>query len=180
MTFTPDTAIAFSAAFVALLSLFVSIWQLKVQRRFNRNALRPLPWFYIQNGDDEFYVDLYNDGPGPLIIASTSFELNGKTHPHLHCLLPDYGGSEYKVLSPGKIIGAGKEVRLWYQPFASPSAETEEQIEAEGQIEIQEQIVELKEYLSSVNAIINYQDVYDDVYTHKRSFDFLKQMKCSD
>jgi hypothetical protein len=65
MTFTPETVIAFSATFVALLSLFISFWQLKGQRRLNRNAFRPLPWFYIRNGDDEFFVDLYNDGPGP-------------------------------------------------------------------------------------------------------------------
>jgi hypothetical protein len=180
MAITPDTIVAFSAAFVALLSLGVSFWQLYEQRIFNRKTLRPLPWFFIRNGEDEFFVDIRNDGPGPMIVVSTRFELDGKSHPHLHCVLPSEGERHYSVLSPGKIIGAGKDARLWHQlPFASTTEDPEEYNE-----ELQQYLAiaaTLKECVPRVNATIEYTDVYGHKYPpHKRSFGFLRKMECED
>ncbi|HTR28163.1 MAG TPA: hypothetical protein VMH27_02775 [Puia sp.] len=170
MKLTPDSEIALSASFIAMLSLGVSFWQLKMQRRFNRNSLRPLPWFYIRNGEDEFSVDLYNDGTGPMIIDNTHFELDGRTHTHLHCLLPKLEeGWNFTVLSHDKIIGAGKEVRIWEQTFTEPTEETFRRA------------AELKETLCRVKATIVYKDVYNHKYPpHERDFSFLKKMYCND
>ena len=194
MKLSSDNIIAICAAFVAVLSLYISIRQMKVSIRqmmeqslYNQNALRPLPWFYIHNGEDDFYVKLYNDGPGPMIVVSTLFELEGKQHPYLHCVLPRYAGQKYAVLSPGKIIGAGREVRIWYQPFfGSPNDDDRTAAEPDDQSEytskqldeLKAQVNDMKRHLSRVIATVVYKDVYNNQFTHHREFDFLTKMDC--
>ena len=161
--FSVEGIVAVCATFIALLSLAVSYWQLKIQRTFNRNMLKPLPWFFINLGDSEFFVDFYNAGLGPLIIVSTLFEREKKSKRHLESLLKNVPGHAYKLLSPGKVIAAGETVRIWEKKFDADDPDTDEGVER------------LKEIFYLIRATIRYKDVYDFEYpAFQRSFDFMK------
>jgi len=159
--FSAEGITAICATFIALLSLLVSYWQLSIQQRFNRNQLKPLPWFFINLGTaNEFSVDFYNGGQGPLIIVSTLFERAGSKKQHLESLLYKVPEHDYILLSPGKIIAAGEMVRIWSKKFIEDDAHTDSDMER------------LKDIFYTIKATITYKDVYDKIYApFERKFD---------
>jgi hypothetical protein len=76
----PNTANAFgavasaAAAFLALavsaISLVVSLWSLRVQRRHDVLSVRPLPEVTVADYEDSLRVKIRNNGSGPMIIQS--------------------------------------------------------------------------------------------------------------
>ena len=65
-----DLIVAYSAIFIALASLFVTIWQGIITRKHNRLSVKPLPDIHTQNFENKIAVLLENNGTGPLIIKS--------------------------------------------------------------------------------------------------------------
>lgn len=70
---------SFIAIFIAIIALFISIWQGFEQRKHNRYSVRPLLTFdsYVSNKTRSIRIS--NDGLGPAIIKEFKVKIDGET-----------------------------------------------------------------------------------------------------
>ena len=145
---------AICAGTVTLLALLVSYWTLKNQSSYNRYELTPLPWFFTEYGKDIMYINLENNGLGPLIIKRTDFIKGNQTHKILaHCFSDKSGFSEYYTfMRKDKPIKANDSFRIWQFTLDDDTDVAEKQRQ------------EILDILKGIRAEIHYTDVYGRTY----------------
>jgi|HubBroStandDraft_1064217.scaffolds.fasta_scaffold02314_8 hypothetical protein len=65
-----SASVALLALFVSVVSVAISLWTLRVQRRHNILSVRPLPEITHVDYEDSLCVKIRNNGSGPMIIKS--------------------------------------------------------------------------------------------------------------
>ncbi len=82
MVLSPETVIAICAVGIALLALFVSIWQGAVSRRHSRLSVKPhlrIDWTIDgESPQERVIVVLSNSGLGPAVIGGFTWVLDGE------------------------------------------------------------------------------------------------------
>ena len=106
----------YAVVFIAVLALFVSIWQVRVGHRHNQLSVKPYLDFHIDQSDSSLLVSFSNEGFGPAIIKELTFEYEGVTYPRLETYLKATGELDnvrhmYNY-SPNTIVASGSEKLL--------------------------------------------------------------------
>lgn len=119
-----DRLLAFSAVFLSLAALVVSVLQTQILRDQQRSSVWPHLQVYAQVDEPELAYQLVNNGVGPAIVESFAIEWEGETYagmePVLRELMARAGGPDslgdfgwyYTEVLPGEVIPAGGSVRL--------------------------------------------------------------------
>ncbi len=81
----------YAVVFIAVLALFVSIWQVRVGHRHNQLSVKPYLDFHIDQSDSTLHVSFSNEGFGPAILKELTFEYEGVTYPRLETYLKATG-----------------------------------------------------------------------------------------
>lgn len=131
---------SFCAIFVAVVALFVAIYQAKVTRDHQEISVWPYLDIYgtsvAKINDKDFPLAMYirNEGIGPAMIKRFEITYKGKKHPHLGSVFkelfpeePAYSSdkSAFKVILPGKemlLIAAAvdqKKIELFHKQLRS-------------------------------------------------------------
>lgn len=63
---------AFLALFVSAISVWISIWSARTQRKHNELSLRPLAEVLVADFENSLRVKLQNNGTGPMIITAVT------------------------------------------------------------------------------------------------------------
>ena len=71
-----ETIIALSAVAISLISLFVAIKALKMQRKHNKLSVKPIAHFSKGDYENQIFVKVKNYGLGPLIITEFNVTKN--------------------------------------------------------------------------------------------------------
>lgn len=86
-----EKASHYAVVFIAVLALFVSIWQVRVGHRHNQLSVKPYLDFHIDQSDSSLLVSFSNEGFGPAILKELTFEYEGVTYPRLDTYLKSTG-----------------------------------------------------------------------------------------
>ena len=109
-----SAAAAFLALLVSAISVGISVWAVRSERRHNALSVRPLAEVTVADYDDCLRVKLRNHGVGPMLIAAVTVS-DGK---NAHCSLIEWmpqlprdrpwnnfaGNTAGRALSPGSEI----------------------------------------------------------------------------
>ena len=167
-----ELIISFSSVSIALMALFVSIWQSIETREHNKNSLKPYltaaPLLNGIKGENGVYI--INDGVGPAYIKSAHLTVEGQEFDLSRNIWPDvykhiglkklcYSESWFKK---GSALRAGEAMRL-LAPSASPIA-SDCPIEFIKLISVKELVLQ-----------IEYQSVYEDDFIFDQSIGLDRQ-----
>jgi len=101
---------------VALLALFVSIWQIRVTHEHNQLTVQPYLDYHIEQTDSTLAVEFSNEGFGPAIIKSITYESGGKTYTSLETYLNESGEVKNRIgsyqYSENTIVARGQRKLL--------------------------------------------------------------------
>lgn len=67
-----SAAAAFLALFLSAISVWISVWSTRAQRRHNELSVRPLAEVTLADYEDSLRVKLRNNGTGPMIVSSVT------------------------------------------------------------------------------------------------------------
>lgn len=81
----------YAVILIALIALFVSIWQIKIAQNHNKLSVKPYLDYHLIQIDSALTVSISNHGFGPAVIKNISFEHNGTTYSSLENFLKDSG-----------------------------------------------------------------------------------------
>lgn len=106
----------YAVVFIAVLALFVSIWQVRVGHRHNQLSVKPYLDFHIDQSDSILHVSFSNEGFGPAILKELTFEYEGVVYPRLETYLKATGEIKNVQLmynySRNTVIASGSEKLL--------------------------------------------------------------------
>jgi hypothetical protein len=95
-----SAAAAFLALLVSAISVGISVWAVRSERRHNAPSVRPLAEVTVADYDDCLRVKLRNHGTGPMLIAAVTVSNGKNTHPSLVEWMPQLPGDrpwDFKV-----------------------------------------------------------------------------------
>ena len=67
-----SAAAAFLALFVSTLSVWISVWSARTQRKHNELSVRPLAEVTVADYENSLRVKLRNNGTGPMIVTAVT------------------------------------------------------------------------------------------------------------
>jgi hypothetical protein len=98
---------------IALLALFVSIWQGRILQRHNKLSVKPYLTAEMDQQDSTLTVFILNEGFGPAIIQDAKFSFKNKTYDSLESLLIGSGEKQNRIgswsIGKGTIIAASSK-----------------------------------------------------------------------
>lgn len=113
---TLEKASHYAVIFIAVLALFVSIWQVRVGHRHNQLSVKPYLDFHLDQSHSMLLVTFSNEGFGPAILKKLEFEYEGEVYPTLEkCLVAtgEIDNVKYRYnYSKNSIIASGTEKLL--------------------------------------------------------------------
>ena len=119
-----DRLLAFSAVFLSLAALVVSIFQTAILREQQRASVWPHLQLYRANVDSNYTLKLVNNGVGPAVIRTFSVRSQGEHFDQVSTLsrrvIRDLGawdslgrfGWYYSDIDAGEVVQAGQEIDL--------------------------------------------------------------------
>jgi hypothetical protein len=84
-----SAAAAFLALLVSAVSVGISVWAVRSERRHNELSVRPLAEITVADYENSIRVKLRNHGIGPLIITAVTVTDGSSTRPTLLDWMPD-------------------------------------------------------------------------------------------
>lgn len=63
---------AFLALFISCVSVWISVWSARIQRKHNELSVRPLAEVTVADYEDSLRVKLRNNGSGPMIVLAVT------------------------------------------------------------------------------------------------------------
>lgn len=135
----------YAVILIALIALFVSIWQIKVSQNHNKLSVKPYLDYHLIQMDSTLTVSISNHGFGPAVIKKISFERGGITYSSLENFLQESGEVKNRLGS----YQYGKNSIL-------PAEQTKLLVKLKGT------------RLRNVQVFIEYETIYEE----KKSFNF--------
>lgn len=120
---------------ISLCALLATFFELYLQRKHNEKSLKPIPQIVLGDQGRHLFVQVQNNGVGPLIIEQLSFFKQGVEHPNLErCLTINpttYNhDTEVSVESP-KVIFPGSHLEIFGMMFEPHEESAQAQVRAE-------------------------------------------------
>jgi len=84
-----SAAAAFLALFISAISVWISVWSARTQRKHNQLSVRPLAEVTVADYEDSLRVKLRNNGTGPMIIVSVTISDGSSAKDCLIDWMPD-------------------------------------------------------------------------------------------
>jgi hypothetical protein len=111
-----SATVALLALIISVVSLYVAHTTLKHQRAHNVLSVRPLPMIAVGDYENNVFVKLRNDGPGPLIIQTLQVQAGAASKDSIIDWMPDLPvGVDWVTFVgpiPGRSISSGGELTL--------------------------------------------------------------------
>ncbi|WP_422473321.1 hypothetical protein [Endozoicomonas sp. ALB032] len=153
-----DLIVAISSAFIALIALFVAIWQGFVTRKHNRLSVRPRLQvnYMISRQGDTIGLNFKNSGTGPLIINSLKIIRDGKEY--------EFNDSSYKNLFSQMAINSFS-FNLISKGFVIPENETKWLISTNKHKESEFIFKTLEDSLNNFSLEVIYSSIYNEKFS---------------
>jgi hypothetical protein len=150
---TSSALLAFVAVIIAAISIIYTIRGLRLQRVHNRLSVVPVPFIALADYENLLRVKVRNDGIGPLIINSVTYERDGFANEYedLVSYMPSLPqGMSWSNFSSGYVrsVRPGDEIFM---------LELEGQSENENFAKFRD---ECRRRLSNITLTIEYTDIY--------------------
>lgn len=86
---SPEVVIALCALLISMVSIFLTIQTLKVQKQHNLKSVRPIGHITAGDYEDDIYISIVNNGIGPLIIKELKVSNSQLSSSSLIDIIPD-------------------------------------------------------------------------------------------
>ena len=83
-----SAAAAFLALFVSCVSVWISVWSARSQRRHNELSVRPLAEVTVADYENSLRIKLRNNGSGPMIVLAVTVSDGSSAHDSLIDWMP--------------------------------------------------------------------------------------------
>jgi len=119
---TPEIITVWASIIIALVALFVAVWQGYLMRKHNRLSLRPHLTFLhkLSDQDPRFFLEIQNNGVGPAEIRQFRVFLDSKPQEHFEpaswipmlSIIGLKGRTCGTSLDSGEFIAAGQKLQM--------------------------------------------------------------------
>ncbi|MFT5726213.1 MAG: hypothetical protein ACI8PB_000331 [Desulforhopalus sp.] len=159
--------IAAFAFLVSVISLYVSVRSMKIQRRHNVLSVRPLPEVTVASYENSLRVRIRNNGNGPLIIKSFIAKKGGIEKPSviewMEKLQNNRLWTHFATDINNRSVLPGKHIPLL------------ELTELDGEVAFAENRDLCRSWLEDIECFVEYSDVYESKFPlYKKKLDWFK------
>lgn len=156
-----SAAAALLALLVSAISVGISVWGVKTQRRHNELSVRPLAEVTFSDYEDRLRIKLRNNGIGPMIVTAITVLDGVSAKPSILDWMPEYlpHGRDWDDFVDdirGRTLAPGGEIVLL------------ELAEAEGEVGFAASRDIVREALAPLSVNVEYTNVYGTVMQPKR------------
>ncbi|WP_229215356.1 hypothetical protein [Dyadobacter bucti] len=144
---------------ISILALLATFYQLYLQRVHNEKSLRPLAQIVLSDREARMYVQIRNNGVGPLIIDRVAFVKDGISSVNIEDFLTlDPKSYMHDVISAEtvqKVILPGSHLEIFDTVFERHASEQEKD--------------NVIRQFNPVTLNVDYRDIYDNKFTIERN-----------
>jgi len=168
MTINFEIIIAFCALLISVVSIYLTLQALKVQKQHNLKSVKPIGRLTAGDYEDDIYISIVNEGVGPLIIKELKVSDGRITALSLIDIVPEHINSQviwtdFAANFVERAIKSGDRLYLLRKTFD----ETEKQ---KGDNE--KTRTTLRRFFQHLTLELTYIDIYDVQYKVERRFDW--------
>jgi hypothetical protein len=172
-----ETIVAICALVVSIVSIFISIRSLSIQRTYNEKSVRPIAHLTNDDYENEISVELRNVGVGPLIIKELKVQSqNGKELTNLidfvDLNLPDgLMWTNFVKQTTNRAIAIGDKICL-----LSINFDNVEYPDKDSARQIPRFRSDLRKLLGDLTVTVKYTGIYEkDILVYTRTLDWYKR-----
>ena len=157
MSFSVDSVISICAVMISVLSLIASIVFSRLQMKHNINSVRPISSIRANDYEDNIAVKIANVGTGPLMIKSLKFKDALQESASLISMMPkiDQPWDDFTENANGWTLSVGGSLTL-----------------IELNPENNETKAVIRNRLSQITVLLDYEDIYGTKFNDRRTLDF--------
>lgn len=155
-----SAAVAFLALFVSGLSVWISVWSARAQRKHNELSVRPLAEVMVADYENSLRVKLRNNGTGPMIIKAVIVSDGATTKDCLIDWMPNLPGGRlwntFTYALQNRTLQPGAEIVLL------------ELTEHDGERNFSRCLDLVRKTLAPLTVNVEYTDIYESVMRPSR------------